>query len=147
MKISELKKKILKRNPSLELEIKKDLAFQVAKHLEETRLTMGMTQKELAQKINTHQSNIARAEKGDSLPSLSFLKRIAEVGFKTYLISPKFARMETPVKVNRTFISIKTSRTECDKGVTNNTNMVSPYIVDPSNSDISVGNSSETESL
>ena len=94
MKISELKKQLLKKNPSLELTVKKDLAFQMAKHLEEARIIKGFTQVELAKKIGTSQSSIARLESGNSLPSLSFLKKIADA-FETYLIPPKFAFMET----------------------------------------------------
>lgn len=93
MKIRDIKKEILKNKPGVDLEIKKDLAFQVAKHFEEARLVKGFTQKELAKKIGTSQSNIARTENGNSLPSLSFLKRVAEA-FNTYLIPPKFAFME-----------------------------------------------------
>ncbi len=99
MKIENLRKELEKNRPDLDLKIKKDLAFQVALHLEEARLVKGYTQKELARKAGTKQSNIARAERGLHLPSLSFLKRIAEA-FETYLIPPKFAFMEIPnVKV------------------------------------------------
>ena len=93
MRIRDLKNKILKNNSSIDLEVKKDLAFQVAKHFEEARLIKGLTQKELAEKIGTNQSNIARTENGSSLPSLSFLKKVAHA-FNTYLIPPKFAFME-----------------------------------------------------
>ncbi|MDD5721079.1 MAG: helix-turn-helix transcriptional regulator [Candidatus Pacebacteria bacterium] len=93
MKIGDIKKEILKNKPYIDLEVKKDLAFQVARHFEEARLVKGLTQKELAKKIGTSQSNIARTENGNSLPSLSFLKRVAEA-FNTYLLPPKFAFME-----------------------------------------------------
>lgn len=93
MKIQDLKNELLKNNPNLVLESKRDLAFQVAKHIEEARLVKGYTQKELAHKASTSQSNIARAENGNSLPSLSFLKRLA-IAFNTYIIPPKFAFME-----------------------------------------------------
>jgi|SRR3989344_1927426 len=93
MRAGEIKKRILAEHPNLDLEIKKDLAFQVAKHIEEARLVKGYTQKGLAERVGTHQSNIARAENGASLPSLSFLKRLADA-FETYLIAPKFAFME-----------------------------------------------------
>jgi transcriptional regulator with XRE-family HTH domain len=93
MRIGDIKKEILKNKPYIGLEVKKDLAFQVARHFEEARLVKGLTQKELAKKIGTSQSNIARTENGNSLPSLSFLKRVAEA-FNTYLLPPKFAFME-----------------------------------------------------
>jgi transcriptional regulator with XRE-family HTH domain len=93
MRIEEYKKKLGKENPGLELEFKKNLAFQVCLQLEMARLIKGLTQKELAEKAGTKQSNIARAESGAYLPSLSFLKRIADA-LDTYLIPPKFAFVE-----------------------------------------------------
>ncbi len=55
---------------SLELEA----GYQIA-HL---RLLRGMTQAELADMVGTRQPSIARLENGSSMPSLSFLERIAE---------------------------------------------------------------------
>ncbi len=47
------------------------------------RIKKGVTQKQLAQKIGTTQSSIARLEGGNVNPSLDFLERIAEVlGYK-----------------------------------------------------------------
>jgi len=47
------------------------------------RIKKGITQKELAQKIGTKQSAIARFEAGNVNPSLGFLEKIAEVmGYK-----------------------------------------------------------------
>lgn len=47
------------------------------------RIKGGITQKELAQKIGTKQSAIARFEAGNVNPSLGFLKKMAEVmGYK-----------------------------------------------------------------
>ena len=43
------------------------------------RIRKGITQKELAQKIGTKQSAIARFEGGNINPSLGFLEKIAEV--------------------------------------------------------------------
>lgn len=88
----ELKKKILAKHPEAELQVKKDLAFQIGIHLEEARLRKGMTQEQLAQKLGSKQGNISRIEGGGSLPSLSTLKKIAEA-FGTYLIPPRFAFM------------------------------------------------------
>jgi len=42
------------------------------------RLEKGMTQKELARKANTKQSNISRLESGKATPSISLLNRIAQ---------------------------------------------------------------------
>lgn len=47
--------------------------YQVAR----LRLLRGLTQTELAEKVGTHQPSIARLENGSSVPSLSFLKKVA----------------------------------------------------------------------
>ena len=47
------------------------------------RIRKGITQKELAQKIGSKQSAIARFEAGNINPSLGFLEKMAEVmGYK-----------------------------------------------------------------
>jgi transcriptional regulator with XRE-family HTH domain len=51
-----------------------DLGYQIAR----LRLLRGMTQAELADKVGTRRASIARLENGSSLPSLSFLERIAD---------------------------------------------------------------------
>ncbi|MBD3422007.1 MAG: helix-turn-helix domain-containing protein [Chitinivibrionales bacterium] len=51
--------------------------FEVAKQVIKLRLKNGLTQKELAQKVNTSQSCIARLESGSyKNVSLSFLRRV-----------------------------------------------------------------------
>ena len=55
---------------SLELEA----GYQIAR----LRLLRGMTQAELADMVGTRQPSIACLENGSSMPSLSFLERIAE---------------------------------------------------------------------
>ena len=52
--------------------------FQVAREVIALRLQQGLTQKELAQQVGTKQSGISRLESMEQLPSLSFLKRVAE---------------------------------------------------------------------
>jgi len=42
------------------------------------RKAQGLSQAELAARIGTRQSNISRLERGDSNPSLAFLKRVAQ---------------------------------------------------------------------
>lgn len=50
------------------------------------RIKKGITQKELAQKIGTKQSAIARFEAGNVNPSLGFLEKMAEVmGYKIHV--------------------------------------------------------------
>ena len=93
MKFKDLKKKILKENPELEIEIKKDIAFQIGQMLVEARIIKGVTQKKLAELLGTKQPSIAKIENGSTLPSLRFLGRVAEI-WGTYIIPPKFAFME-----------------------------------------------------
>lgn len=48
--------------------------YQIAR----LRIQRGLTQAQLAEMVGTRQPSIARLEKGNSIPSLSFLKRIAD---------------------------------------------------------------------
>ena len=48
--------------------------YQVAR----LRIQHGLTQAQLAELVGTHQPSIARLENGTSVPSLSFLERIAK---------------------------------------------------------------------
>lgn len=93
MDLKKLKFQILKNKAEIDRELRRDLAFQIGRQIERARILRKMTQKELAEKIGTHQSGIARGEAGNSLPSLSFLKKIADA-LDTYLIAPKFAFVE-----------------------------------------------------
>lgn len=52
--------------------------FSIAREIIRTRVAAGMSQKELAEKIGTTQSVIARLESGSHMPSVSTLKRVAE---------------------------------------------------------------------
>ncbi|MBU1327003.1 helix-turn-helix domain-containing protein [Patescibacteria group bacterium] len=54
------------------------LEFQIAKSIIEARIKRGLTQKQLAKRLNTKQSVISRVETVKTTPSLSFLKRVAE---------------------------------------------------------------------
>ena len=54
------------------------LEFELAKKLIEARTNSGLSQEELAQRMNTSQSAIARLEGGASLPSLRSLAKFAE---------------------------------------------------------------------
>jgi transcriptional regulator with XRE-family HTH domain len=53
--------------------------YQVAAELIRLRISHGMTQAELAKALNTQQASIARLESGAYLPSLSMIKKIADV--------------------------------------------------------------------
>jgi len=71
MNLDDLKKNI--GNERVELNVKRDIAFQVGKVLEEARTIQGVTQVKLAEMIGTTQPVIARIENGNRLPSLTFL--------------------------------------------------------------------------
>ncbi|MDO8609343.1 MAG: helix-turn-helix transcriptional regulator [bacterium] len=84
MNLKEYKNKQL-GNAQFKKEYEKyDLAFEIGLLIMKTRIRKGLTQEKLAQLINTKQSSIARAENGTSLPSLSFLEKIA-IALKTYV--------------------------------------------------------------
>jgi len=94
-----------------ELKVLKDLGFQLGRVIEHTRTIKGQTQVELAKKINSTQSVIARIENGNKLPSLTFLKRIADA-FDTYLLPPKFGFMEETKTAVQTVIWVMQSDSE-----------------------------------
>lgn len=95
MDLKTFEEKLLK-DPEFEKEYyNKDLAFEIGQMLIEARIIKGLTQAKLAALVNTKQSGIARAENGTTLPSLSFLKKIAEA-LHTHLIV-RFGFMEKHV--------------------------------------------------
>lgn len=51
--------------------------FQLVSELIRARIRSGLTQEQLAEKMGTTQSSVARLESGSSLPSLRSLKRYA----------------------------------------------------------------------
>lgn len=65
------------------------LSFDIARTVIQARVQRNMTQKELAELVETGQSSIARLESGESLPSLSFLKKIAKA-LHMVLLPPLF---------------------------------------------------------
>lgn len=95
MKLHEYKAKALK-DVSFEKEYSRyDLAFEIGQMVLEARIIKGMTQVKLAEKLKTKQPSIARLENGQSLPSLTFLEKIAKA-LGTYLLAPKFASLQMP---------------------------------------------------
>ncbi|KKU63998.1 MAG: Helix-turn-helix domain protein [Candidatus Woesebacteria bacterium GW2011_GWC2_47_16] len=56
-----------------------ELEYKIAKALILARVKNKLTQKELAKRMGTKQSVISRVENAKTTPSLSFLKRLAEV--------------------------------------------------------------------
>lgn len=78
MSLRNYRLKIKSRNPAAVKEVKQDLAFQIAVEFERERIHSGYTQEALAAAVGTQQSSIARLERGNRLPSLRFLKKIAD---------------------------------------------------------------------
>lgn len=57
--------------------------YAVISELISARLNKGLTQKDVAEKLGTRQSAIARLESGNVNPSLEFLQKLAQVmGYK-----------------------------------------------------------------
>ena len=77
IKLSTVRKKAL-RKPEVAREYAKlTTEFEVAKALIRARQASKMTQSEVAQKMNTSQSHIARLESGNHLPSLQTIHKFA----------------------------------------------------------------------
>lgn len=72
-------KKLLLKNPEFaRLWKESEFEYQIMRMLIKARIERGYTQKALARKLKTQQSAISRIEQGMSLPSLSFLKKVAK---------------------------------------------------------------------
>ncbi|MBI2844624.1 MAG: helix-turn-helix transcriptional regulator [Armatimonadetes bacterium] len=52
--------------------------YDIARQIIRARLKMGMTQKQLAEKVGTRQSNISRLESGEQNMSIGMLKKVAK---------------------------------------------------------------------
>lgn len=73
-------KKELEKQPGFKEALKEtELEYQVAYAIIKARVKKGMTQEDLAKAMNTKQSVISRVENARTVPSLSFLKRLAQV--------------------------------------------------------------------
>ena len=55
------------------------LEYEIARALIKARIEKGLTQAEVAKRMKTKQSVISRVENARTVPSLSFLKRLAQV--------------------------------------------------------------------
>jgi len=72
-------RKILLKDPAVRKALKEtELEYQVARAVIKARIEKGLTQKQLADKLNTKQSVISRVESANTTPSLSLLKRLAQ---------------------------------------------------------------------
>lgn len=73
-------KKQLMKDPEFRKEYEAlEPEYKLAAALIRLRLAKGLTQAQLAALLNTKQESIARLESGSSLPSLSTVKRVADV--------------------------------------------------------------------
>ena len=73
-----LKKELLQDKKVVEEYKKLTPRYQLVSELIKARLEKGLTQEELARKIGTKQSAIARVESGNANPSLDFLEKMTE---------------------------------------------------------------------
>ncbi len=82
-KWEDLEKELLS-DPAVEKEYNKlTPRYAVISELISARLNKGLTQKDVAEKLGTQQSAIARLESGNTNPSLEFIQRIAQtMGYK-----------------------------------------------------------------
>lgn len=76
---SDFEKELLAQPGFSEASKTTELEYQVARSILAARLKRGMTQQDLAIAMHTKQSVISRAESAKTTPSLSFLKRLAQV--------------------------------------------------------------------
>lgn len=77
--LEQLKEKLLKNNGYKREINKQDLSFEIAESIIDARIKKGMTQKELAKKLKTKQSGIARLESGKNYPSFITLEKIVRI--------------------------------------------------------------------
>lgn len=75
----EFEKELFKRPGFKEAQEETRLEFEIARALIKARIERGLTQAEIAKRMNTKQSVISRVENAKTVPSLSFLKRLAQV--------------------------------------------------------------------
>ena len=98
MEFKILKEELLK---NLEFKIEylesDDMVFLLSEMVKDARIKSGLTQEQLAKKLKTKQSSIARLEAGKFLPTLSFLQRIAK-SLGIVLVPPKFVSVDTETR-------------------------------------------------
>ena len=93
MNYKEFRDRQIKTSPKFKQEyLKQDLRFDVSHLITEARFYKNLSQEKLAELVGTQQPSIARIENGKTLPSLSFLEKIAKA-LGTYLIAPRFGFM------------------------------------------------------
>lgn len=75
----DFEKELFKRPGFKEAQEETRLEYEIARALIKARIEKGLTQAEIAKRMNTKQSVISRVENAKTVPSLSFLKRLAQV--------------------------------------------------------------------
>jgi len=77
MNWKEYKKQLLKNKDFKKEYEKLEPEYQVARAVVAARLRRGLTQSEVAERVKTRQSVISRLENANTIPTLSFLQRLA----------------------------------------------------------------------
>lgn len=73
-------RKLLLKDPKVRKALKKiEPEYQIARALIRARIEKNLTQKQLASRLGTKQSVLSRVENAKTTPTVSFLKRLAEV--------------------------------------------------------------------
>ncbi len=101
-------KKYFKSN-KVKLSDREFVAVRLGGLITAARLHSRLSQAELAREIGTQQPSLARAEKGDVVPSVEFLYKIAKA-LKTEFIFPKFGFMEEREQTVHSFFSVMQGR-------------------------------------
>ncbi len=70
-------KELLKKPGFREAQEETRLEYEIARALIKARIEKGLTQADIAKRMHTKQSVISRVENARTIPSLSFLKRLA----------------------------------------------------------------------
>ncbi len=123
MRFVDYSKKIKEREMTKPLWLQSDLGFlnlKIGGMVKRARLQEGLTQAQLAQRVGTKQSSIARLESGKVSPSISFLNEVAKA-LNTYLIEPRFNSVEH-------FYSSEASCNFSSSGVFQNPQNVGNYV-------------------
>lgn len=79
MNLNKLKEKLIKEDKEFKKEyFKEDLAFGISRLVSNVRAYEEVDQTKLAKLLKTKQSGISRLERGNTLPSLTFINKIAK---------------------------------------------------------------------
>ena len=90
---------------SVKLSDRQLIAVRLGGLITAARLHSHLSQAELAKEIGTQQPSLARAEKGEVVPSIEFLYKIAKA-IKTEFIFPKFGFMDERERASNNYITL-----------------------------------------